>query len=78
HSTQVSVASVGASMCAAVTATQPMVIATITVFARTTGSVLLRFVDNQASPSDSAILLNTADQGVPFNERGKTTFTAGR
>jgi|KBSSwiStaDraftv2_1062776.scaffolds.fasta_scaffold685376_1 hypothetical protein len=78
RSTLVSVASVGASGCAAATVSQPTVIATITVFARTTGSVLLRFVDNQSSPADCAILLNGADQGIPFNERGKTTFVANR
>jgi hypothetical protein len=78
HSTLVSVATVGSSGCAAVTVSQPTVLATITVVARTTGSVLLRFVDNQSNPGDCAILLGGVDQGIPFNERGKTTFTAGR
>jgi len=78
HSTLVTVATTGSSGCGAATVSQPTVLATIAVFAQTTGSVLLRFVDNQSSPADCAILLNGADLGIPFNERGKTTFTAGR
>ncbi|HEV8201595.1 MAG TPA: hypothetical protein VGS03_16390 [Candidatus Polarisedimenticolia bacterium] len=81
HSTQVSVASVPASGCAAATVSQPTVIATITAVAQTTGSVLLRFVDDQVtqnSGTDCAILLNGVDQHIQFNERIKTTFTANR
>jgi len=78
HSTLVTVAAVGSSGCAAATVSQPTVLATITVFAQTTGSVLLRFVDDQNNKGDCAILLNGNDLGISFNERGKTTFTAGR
>jgi hypothetical protein len=78
HSSLVSVSSVGASGCPAVSASgQEMLLGTITVFARTTGSVRLRFIDVHSNPGDCAILLSGADQGVTFDDRG-AVFTAGR
>jgi len=77
HSFLASAATVGSSGCVATSVTTETVIATITVFARTTGSVRLRFVDNTSSPGDCALLLASAVVPMTFDDRG-AVFTAGR
>ena len=58
------------------------VLATLPIFARTTGSARLRFVDQTSNAGDCAILVQTPTgpvivPGVTFDDRG-AIFTAGR
>jgi hypothetical protein len=77
HSFLATAASVGSSGCLPPSASSEVVLATLTLFAQTTGSARLRFVDNPANGGDCAILLGSAILPVTFDDRG-AIFTAGR
>jgi hypothetical protein len=81
HSFLASVAAVSSSGCAQASlasVASETVIATIPIFAKTTGSARLRFVDDPSKPGDCAILLASAVVPVTFWDQQKATFIASR